>query len=192
MPNFARYTFLDDDAHRFYPDWDTAADTCVAILRTEAGRDPHDRACTTSSASCPPAARNSAAAGAPTTSDSTAPAPRHFHHHAVGDLDLAYESLDLRAEPGLTLTIYAAEPGSLTAVVVAPGILGGYPTGLRGTARLTAHGPTASGRHARTRAVARCNRGTPITRGGPMTGPDDPFDLARFVTPRTGGSTSTR
>ncbi len=28
----------------FYPDWDTAADTCVAILRTEAGRDPHDKA----------------------------------------------------------------------------------------------------------------------------------------------------
>ena len=43
-PNFARFTFLDDDSHRFYPDWDLAADTCVAILRTEAGRDPHDKA----------------------------------------------------------------------------------------------------------------------------------------------------
>ena len=42
-PNFARYTFLDDDARRFYPEWNTAADTCVAILRTEAGRDPHDK-----------------------------------------------------------------------------------------------------------------------------------------------------
>jgi transcriptional regulator with XRE-family HTH domain len=42
VPNFARYTFLDQDAQRFYPDWGTAADTCVAILRTEAGRDPHD------------------------------------------------------------------------------------------------------------------------------------------------------
>ena len=36
QPNFARYTFLDDDLHRFCPDWDTAADTCVAILRTGA------------------------------------------------------------------------------------------------------------------------------------------------------------
>jgi hypothetical protein len=43
QPNLARYTFLDDDSHRFYPDWDLAADTCVAILRTEAGRDPHDK-----------------------------------------------------------------------------------------------------------------------------------------------------
>jgi hypothetical protein len=30
-------------SHRFYPDWDGAADTCVAILHTEAGRDPHDK-----------------------------------------------------------------------------------------------------------------------------------------------------
>jgi transcriptional regulator with XRE-family HTH domain len=43
QPNFARYTFLDDDLHRFYPDWDLAADICVAILRTEAGRDPQDK-----------------------------------------------------------------------------------------------------------------------------------------------------
>ncbi len=41
-PNFARYTFLDEDSHRFYPDWDEAADICVSILRTEAGRDPFD------------------------------------------------------------------------------------------------------------------------------------------------------
>jgi MmyB-like transcription regulator ligand binding domain len=29
-----------------------------------------------------------------------------------GELTLAYESLELAAEPGLTLTIYTAEPGS--------------------------------------------------------------------------------
>jgi hypothetical protein len=38
-----------------------------------------------------------------------------FRHHIVGDLTLAYESLDLRAEGRLTMTIYAAEPGSPTA-----------------------------------------------------------------------------
>lgn len=37
-----------------------------------------------------------------------------FHHHVVGDLTLAYESMDLRAEPDLTMTLYAAEPGSPT------------------------------------------------------------------------------
>ncbi|MFC3741579.1 MmyB family transcriptional regulator [Paractinoplanes deccanensis] len=30
----------------------------------------------------------------------------------MGDLDLAYETMDLIAEPGLRMTIYAAEPDS--------------------------------------------------------------------------------
>ena len=33
----------------------------------------------------------------------------------VGDRELSYESLDLRAEPGLTMTIDAAAPQSATA-----------------------------------------------------------------------------
>ncbi|MGX1675208.1 MmyB family transcriptional regulator [Streptomyces sp. NPDC055400] len=37
---------------------------------------------------------------------------KRFHHQAVGELTLAYEGLDMTAEPGLTLTIYTAEPGS--------------------------------------------------------------------------------
>ena len=44
---------------------------------------------------------------------------KHFRHHIVGDLTLAYESLDLRAEPDLTLTIYTAEPDSPTAHALA-------------------------------------------------------------------------
>ena len=40
---------------------------------------------------------------------------KHFHHTTVGDLELAYESVDMISEPGLTLTIYAAEPASPTA-----------------------------------------------------------------------------
>ena len=41
--NLARFTFLDDNAHGFYPNWNSAADICLAILRTEAGRDPRDK-----------------------------------------------------------------------------------------------------------------------------------------------------
>lgn len=41
--NIARFTFLDDHALEFYPDWDAFADVTVAILRTEAGRDPHNK-----------------------------------------------------------------------------------------------------------------------------------------------------
>ncbi|MEV0288589.1 MULTISPECIES: helix-turn-helix transcriptional regulator [unclassified Kribbella] len=116
QPNFARFTFLDLDAARdFYPDWDTAADTCVAILRTEAGRDPHDKELhdlvgelSTRSEDFRRlwSAHNVRQHGAGT---------KHFHHHDVGDLELAYESVDMISDPGLTLTLYAAEPGSPTA-----------------------------------------------------------------------------
>jgi transcriptional regulator with XRE-family HTH domain len=114
--NFARFTFLHlDAAHDFYPDWDGAADTCVAILRTEAGRDPHDKHL------------HDLVGELSTRSDdfrrrwSThnvryhGAGTKHFHHNDVGDLELSYESLDMIADPGLTLTLYAAEPGSPTA-----------------------------------------------------------------------------
>jgi hypothetical protein len=44
---------------------------------------------------------------------------KSFHHEVVGDLDLAYESVDLVSEPGLNLTVYAAEPASPTAHALA-------------------------------------------------------------------------
>ena len=43
MPNLARFQFLDPASRDFYPDWDLFAAMCVGIMRTEAGRDPHDR-----------------------------------------------------------------------------------------------------------------------------------------------------
>jgi transcriptional regulator with XRE-family HTH domain len=111
-PNIARFTFLDPNAQRFYPQWELAADICVAILRTEAGRAPHDKGL------------HDLVGELSTRSDEFrtrwgAHNVRHhgtgakrFHHSVVGDLELAYEGLDMAAEPGLTLTIYTAEPGS--------------------------------------------------------------------------------
>ena len=42
-PNLARFQFLDPASRDFYPDWELFAEMCVGIMRTEAGRDPHDR-----------------------------------------------------------------------------------------------------------------------------------------------------
>ncbi|MFF5439578.1 helix-turn-helix transcriptional regulator [Streptomyces achromogenes] len=110
--NLARFTFLDPASRRFYPDWDLAADIAVAILRTEAGRNPHDKEL------------HDLVGELSTRSDDFrtrwgAHDVRHhgtgtkrFHHQAVGDLTLAYEGLEMAAEPGLTVTIYTAEPGS--------------------------------------------------------------------------------
>jgi hypothetical protein len=36
----------------------------------------------------------------------------HFHHPVVGELTLSYNRMDLTADPGLTISIFTAEPGS--------------------------------------------------------------------------------
>ena len=73
VPNFARYTFLDDDSRNFYPDWGTAADISVEILRTGRRTTASSR---TWSANCRRSAPSSRGAGAATRSACTAPAPR--------------------------------------------------------------------------------------------------------------------
>ena len=39
----ARFVFLSPRARTFFPDWQRAADDMVAMLRSEAGRNPYDR-----------------------------------------------------------------------------------------------------------------------------------------------------
>jgi len=118
-PNFARYTFLDEDSHRFYPDWDTAADTTVAILRTEAGRDPHDKGLHDLIGELSTRSQDFRRRWSSHNVRLHGAGTKHFHHQVVGNLTLAYESLDMVAEPGLTLTIYTAEPASSTAQALA-------------------------------------------------------------------------
>jgi transcriptional regulator with XRE-family HTH domain len=110
--NLARYCFLDPTAPEFYPDWDEAADTTVAILRTEAGRDPYNRALTDLVGEL--ATRSDAFRTRWAAHD-----VRHhhvgvkrFHHPVVGALTVGFNAMELPADPGLTLTVYTAEVGS--------------------------------------------------------------------------------
>jgi hypothetical protein len=118
-PNFARFTFLDGAAHRFYPDWDLAADMTVANLRTAAGKDPGDKGLHDLVGELSTRSDDFRRRWATHNVRTHGTGVKHFHHQVVGDLELAYESLDLRAEPGLTMTVYAAEPGSPTAHALA-------------------------------------------------------------------------
>jgi hypothetical protein len=111
-PNYARFTFLDSAAHRFYPDWDLAADMCVANLRTSAGKDPHDKGLHDLVGELSTRSGDFRRRWGSHNVRTHGTGIKHFRHHIVGDLALAYESMDLRAEPDLTMTIYAAEPGS--------------------------------------------------------------------------------
>ncbi|WP_448223540.1 helix-turn-helix transcriptional regulator [Gordonia iterans] len=96
---------LLDDAERAH----------LFILRTEAGRDPHNNDL------------HDLIGELSTRSDEFrrlwgAHDVRHhgsgfktFRHDIVGEVTLAYEGLTMEAEPGLSLTVYTAEPGSPSA-----------------------------------------------------------------------------
>ncbi len=110
--NLARFNFLDPAAHDFYPDWNNSAHTVVALLRTEAGRDPHDKELADLVGEL--ATRSDAFRVRWAAHDVRLhrSGVKHFHHPAVGSVELAFEALDLPADHGLTLTAYTAEPGS--------------------------------------------------------------------------------
>ena len=111
-PNLARFQFLDPASRDFYPDWDLFAEMCVAIMRAEAGRDPHDRGLQDLvgelSTRSDVFRRLWAAHDVRTHGAGT----KRFHHPVVGELVLAYEELAVTANPGHILMIYTAEPGS--------------------------------------------------------------------------------
>lgn len=110
--NLARFQFLDPASRRFYPDWDAFADVAVAILRTEAGRNPHDKGLHDLVGELSTRSEEFRTRWGAHDVRHHGTGTKRFHHHAVGDLTLAYEGLEMAAEPGLTLTVYAAEPGS--------------------------------------------------------------------------------
>jgi hypothetical protein len=113
--NLARYCFLDPSAQEFYPDWEEAADTTVAILRTEAGRDPYNRALTDLVGEL--ATRSDAFRTRWARHDVRLhhTGVKRFRHPVVGELTLGFNATELPADPGLTLTVYTAEPGSPSA-----------------------------------------------------------------------------
>ncbi|MFT4295156.1 MAG: helix-turn-helix transcriptional regulator [Micropruina sp.] len=111
-PNIARFTFLDERAHRFYPDWDAFADVTVAILRTEAGRDPHNKDLHDLIGELGTRSEEFRRLWGSHNVRHHGAGFKTFHHPVAGQLTLAYEGMNLEAEPGLTVTVYVAEPGS--------------------------------------------------------------------------------
>jgi transcriptional regulator with XRE-family HTH domain len=110
--NHARFIFLDPRAHRFYPDWERAADDIVAILRTEAGRDPYDRDLTDLVGELSTRSDEFRTRWAEQNVRRHYSGDKYFHHPVIGDIHLKFEAMDISADDGLTLLIYPAAPGT--------------------------------------------------------------------------------
>ncbi|OFI39343.1 transcriptional regulator [Arthrobacter sp. SW1] len=114
-PNFARFIYLDQRGIDFHPDWERAADTTVQILRMEGARNPHDKEhyelIGELSMHSPEFRRRWAAHSVWRPGAGF----KVFRHPVVGEMTLAFEGMEMASDPGLTLTIYAAEPGTPSA-----------------------------------------------------------------------------
>lgn len=112
LPNQARYLFLDPHAGDLYPDWHAIAATTVAMLRLEAGRNPHDRALNELVGELTTRSGLFAALWAGHDVRIHTTGTKRFHHPVAGDLALQFETLALPGDEGQTLFTFTAEPGS--------------------------------------------------------------------------------
>ena len=110
--NSARFMFLDPRARTFFPDWETNMQDAVAALRGEAGRNPYDRGLSDLVGLLSTRSEEFRVQWARHDVRFHRSGTKRMHHPLVGDLTLAYERLELPADPGLALVSYSAEPGS--------------------------------------------------------------------------------
>lgn len=113
--NIARFDFLDPRARDYYPDFDGALAVAVALLRTEAGRNPHDPDLTALIGELATQSEAFRIRWGAHDVRAHRGGVKTFNHPAVGYLELAYDSMELVAAPGLILTAYTAEPATPSA-----------------------------------------------------------------------------
>lgn len=113
--NTTRFAYLNPAAPDFWRDYDQITHDAAAMLRLEAGRNPHDpgliRLIGELSTQSELFRRRWASRDVKYHRSGT----KRLHHPVVGDLELNYESMDLPSEPGLVLNVYTAPANSSSA-----------------------------------------------------------------------------
>jgi transcriptional regulator with XRE-family HTH domain len=111
-PNSARFVFLDPAAAQFFRERDKVADDVVALLRAEAGRDPHDRQLSDLIGELSTRSHDFRVRWAAHNVRIHAAGVKLLHHPIVGDLDLAFDTFPVGADPSQSLLTYTAALGS--------------------------------------------------------------------------------
>jgi transcriptional regulator with XRE-family HTH domain len=112
--NIARFQFLDPRARDYHVDWDAAANVTVALLRTEAGRDPYDKDLRELVGELSTVSEEFRSRWAAHNVRLHQAGAKQFRHPAVGSLEVVFHSFDVAsADQGkLVMTVYTAEPGT--------------------------------------------------------------------------------
>ncbi|MGN7222429.1 helix-turn-helix transcriptional regulator [Curtobacterium flaccumfaciens] len=112
--NNARFTFFDPAAHIFYPDWEAGASSIVATLRSDAGRNPHDKDLTNLIGELVTRSDDFRVRWATHDVRYHRTGTKRIHHPEVGDLEFAYEAFDLPDSPGWSMYACTAAADSPT------------------------------------------------------------------------------
>jgi transcriptional regulator with XRE-family HTH domain len=110
--NSARFCFLDPRATTFFVDWEQTADASVAVLRAEAGRNPHDQDLRNLIGELSTQSEEFRVRWARHDVGTHDAGVKRLHHPIVGRLELTYEGMTLAAVPDLVLFAFTAEAGS--------------------------------------------------------------------------------
>jgi transcriptional regulator with XRE-family HTH domain len=110
--NTARFCFLDPRATTFYVDWDESADASVAVLRAEAGRNPHDQELTNLIGELSTQSEDFRVRWARHDVGTHDAGLKRLQHPLVGRVELTYEGMTLAADPDLVMFAFTAEVGS--------------------------------------------------------------------------------
>ena len=106
--NNARFVYLDSAARDFFADWERAADDIAAMLRSEAGRNPHDRQLIELIGELSTRSEDFRVRWAAHNVRFHRTGHKRLRHPVVGVLDLDFEAMEFPAHPGLTLVVYTA------------------------------------------------------------------------------------
>jgi transcriptional regulator with XRE-family HTH domain len=110
--NLIRLTFLDPGFRALYADWPRAARECVAALRMEAGRNPHDRALSDLVGELSVRDADFRAWWAGHQVRGPRQLTKTYNHPVVGSLTLDVQQFTVDTHPDQLLVAYTAEPGS--------------------------------------------------------------------------------
>lgn len=113
--NTTRFVYLDPAAREFFVDWDRIAGDAAAMLRLEAGRNPHDRRLIELIGELSTRSEVFRERWASHDVQFHRSGRKRLRHPVVGQLDLDFESMELPSESGLTLNVYTAAAGTPTA-----------------------------------------------------------------------------
>jgi transcriptional regulator with XRE-family HTH domain len=113
--NNARFVYLDPGSREFFTDWERAADDIAAMLRSEAGSNPHDKQLIELIGELSTRSDEFRTRWAAHNVRFHRTGRKRLHHPVVGTLDLDYEAMEFPAHPGLTMLTYTAAAGTPTA-----------------------------------------------------------------------------